>query len=111
MIPQAISRGTTYPGRVDVAKWPASRKRDCPGAPDSKTNIYRDDRFINLTRTDPVFGSLSNKGALSSSSARVTLNWMTPRTYQVIQLGQFDDESIPVVLVKWPFLQVILDEC
>jgi hypothetical protein len=59
----------------------------------------------------PVLGSLPNKCTLVPSRARVTLDGMTPSAYQIVQLGKLDDESIPIVLVEWPFLEVVLDKC
>jgi len=60
---------------------------------------------------DPVFSRLPNERTLIASSTRVSLHRMTAGAHKIIQLGQLDDKCIPVVFVKWPLLQVILDEC
>lgn len=57
---------------------------------------------------DPIFCCLPNEGALVSSGGGVTLNGMTAGSDEVMELGEFDDDSIVVVLVERSFLEVLL---
>lgn len=60
--------------------------------------------------THPVFRRLSDKRTLAAARAGVTLDGVAARAHQVVQLGQLDDERIPIVLVEGPFLEVVLHE-
>lgn len=35
---------------------------------------------------------------------------MSSSTHEVIELREFNNKSIPIVLVEWTFLEVLLDE-
>ena len=59
---------------------------------------------------DPILGCLANESALIAPGRGVSLNGMTAGSDEVIELGEFDDNSIVVVLVERSFLEVSLDE-
>jgi hypothetical protein len=63
-----------------------------------------------MGETHPVFCCLANESILTTSSTRVTFDRVTTSTNKVIQLGKFDDESIPVVSIKRSFFEVELNE-
>lgn len=71
-------------------------------------------RILNEKRdelyTHPVLCCLPNKGTLTTTRTRVSLNWMTSRPDQIIELGKFDDERVPVILVERSFFEIVLDE-
>lgn len=58
----------------------------------------------------PILRRLPYEGTLTSSCARITLNGVSPRPDEIIQLGQFDYEGIPVVFVERPLLEVVLNK-
>lgn len=64
-----------------------------------------------VVRMYPVLGSLPNECTLVPACARVALNRMAPRAYQIVQLRKLDNESVPVIFVKWSLLKVVLDKC
>jgi len=35
---------------------------------------------------------------------------MSTGAYEVIQLGELDDEGIPIIFIKWTFFNIELDE-
>lgn len=59
---------------------------------------------------DPILCRLPNEGALASSGGGVTLDGMTTGSDEVMELGEFDDDSVVVVLVEGSFLEVLLDK-
>ena len=59
---------------------------------------------------DPILRCLSNESALISSGGSVALDGMTTGSDEVIEFGEFNDDSVIVVLVKRSFLEVSLDE-
>ena len=54
---------------------------------------------------DPVFRSLPHKILLPASSCAIASNWVPPRAYEVIELGELDDEGIIIVFEEWLCLQ------
>ena len=58
----------------------------------------------------PVLGCLTDKSTLITSCASISLHRMTSSTHEVIELREFNNKSIPIVLVEWTFLEVLLDE-
>lgn len=61
-----------------------------------------------IIRVDPILRRLSDKRTLASTCARVSLNWVTACADQIIELGQLNNESIPIILVERPLFQIIL---
>lgn len=59
---------------------------------------------------DPVFRRLSDEGALTSACTWVPADRMSSCTNEVIELGQLDNESIPIILIERSFLKVFLYE-
>ena len=59
---------------------------------------------------DPVLGGLSNEGTLCPSRGRITLDWMSTGPYEVVQAGEFDYDSIPIVFIKRTPFQIVADE-
>lgn len=59
---------------------------------------------------DPILCCLSNESALASSGGGITLDRMTAGSDEVVELGEFDDEPIVVVLVERSFLEILLDK-
>ncbi len=79
---------------------------------------------------DPVLGSASNECTLRSTSSRITLDWMTSSTDEIVHARELDDKTVVVVLretvdtcqftccvekgvsmlylVEWMFVQVFL---
>ena len=58
----------------------------------------------------PIFGGLTDKCTLIPTSAGISLNRMSAGANKVIELGEFNNEGVPVILVEWPFLKILLDE-
>ena len=46
----------------------------------------------------PVFGGIPDEVLLSSSCRTVALNWLSPSTYEIVELRKLDDEGIVIVL-------------
>jgi hypothetical protein len=63
-----------------------------------------------VVRVDPILGCLAHESALAASSGGVTLDWMAAGPDEVVELREFDDKPIIVVLVERSFLKVFLDE-
>ena len=61
--------------------------------------------------THPVLCCLAHECALVAASTRVALDGMTARTDKVVQAGQLDDQTVPIVLVKGALLEEVLNEC
>lgn len=59
---------------------------------------------------NPILGCLPNESALASPSGGVTPNWMTAGPDEIIELGEFDNDPIVVVLVERSFLEVFLNK-
>ena len=60
--------------------------------------------------THPVLCCLAYECALVAASARVTLDGMTARADKVVQAGELDDQTVPIVLVEGALLEVFLNE-
>lgn len=63
-----------------------------------------------IVGVDPILGCLPNESALISPGRGIALDGMTAGSNEVIEFGEFDDDSVVVVLVEGPFLEVLLDE-
>lgn len=63
-----------------------------------------------VVRMDPVLGCLADKRALIPASARVSLDGVATSANEIIKFGKFDNERIPVVLVKGSLFEVLLDK-
>jgi hypothetical protein len=59
---------------------------------------------------DPIFRGLSNEGTLGTSGGRIALNWVSAGSHEIIQAGELDYESIPIVLIERPPFQIVADE-
>jgi len=60
---------------------------------------------------DPILRCLPNESALVPSGRGIAFDGMTSGSYEVIEFGEFHDDSVVVVLVEWPLLEVFLDKC
>jgi hypothetical protein len=58
----------------------------------------------------PVLCCLPYKRALGPASGGIALHRMATSTNKVIQAGEFDDDCIPVILIKRALLEVVLNE-
>lgn len=54
---------------------------------------------------DPVFGGLADEILLGASRGRVALDGMAFGAHQIVELGQFEDEGVVVVLEEWLGIQ------
>jgi hypothetical protein len=70
------------------------------GIEDQDRQVLQDDQLQlgDVIRVNPVFGCLTNKVLLASTSGRIAFDWVTFGTDKVIQLGEIDNEGIVVVL-------------
>jgi hypothetical protein len=59
---------------------------------------------------DPVLGRLTDEGTLITSGTGITLSRMTTGTNEVVELGKFNNERVPIVLVERAFLEILLYE-
>jgi hypothetical protein len=62
--------------------------------------VLQDDQlqFGDVIPVNPVFGCLTNKVLLVSTSGRIALDRVTLSTDKVVQLGEIDHKGIVVVL-------------
>lgn len=51
----------------------------------------------NIVRMNPVFRRVTDKACLASTSRTVSLDGVSPRPYNIIELREFDDIGIVVV--------------
>lgn len=90
------ARKTAYQALGDVARWRASSVPGCLGEPEN-FQVVSFKRCLStdiVDHTNPVFGRLTHERALRATGAGITLDRMTAGADQVIELGQFDDDSI-----------------
>ena len=75
--------------------------------------MFHDSQFeVNeVVGVHPVFSSLTNKSTLAPTSTRISLDRVSSRPNQIIQLRQLYNETIPVVFVERTLFKVILNEC
>lgn len=59
---------------------------------------------------NPILRGLPNESALVTTSRGITLNGMTAGPDEIIEFGEFDNDSVVVELIEWSFLEVFLDE-
>lgn len=59
---------------------------------------------------DPILRRLPNESTLIASGRGIALDGMTTGSDEVIEFGELNDDSIVVVLIKRPFLEVSLDK-
>jgi hypothetical protein len=59
---------------------------------------------------DPILRGLPDESALIAPCGGVSLDRMTASSDEVVELGEFDDDPIIVVLVERAFLEVFLNE-
>lgn len=58
----------------------------------------------------PVLRRLPHERALAPASTAVSENGTTAGADDVVQVGELDDEGVPVVFVKGTFFEVLVDE-
>jgi len=63
-----------------------------------------------IVGVDPVFRCLPDEGTLIASSRGIPFDWMTASSNKIIEFREFDDDSVVVILIERPFLEVVLDE-
>ena len=61
-----------------------------------------------IIRMDPILGRLPDKRALAPSSTRVALDRVPACAHKVVQVGQLDNQRVPVVLIEWTLFEVVL---
>ena len=59
---------------------------------------YDELQLCNVIRMYPVFRRLADKILLASPSCTITFDRVSPCSYEVVKLGELDDEGIVVVL-------------
>ena len=63
-----------------------------------------------IVGVDPILRCLPNESALISSGRGIALDGMTTGSDEVIEFGEFDDDTVVVVFVEGTLLEVSLDE-
>ena len=58
-------------------------------------------QFCDVVRVDPVFRGLADKVLLSPSSGGITLDGVSLGPDQIVELGEFHDECIVIILEEW----------
>ena len=55
-------------------------------------------QLCDIVGVNPVFGSLSDKACLASTSSTITLDWVSSGSDKVVELRQLDDRCIVIFL-------------
>ena len=64
-----------------------------------KSNLENDKlQFRDVIRMHPILGRLTHKVLLTASCSAISFDRVTPRPDLVIELGEFDNESVIVVV-------------
>lgn len=58
-------------------------------------------QFCDIIRVDPVFRGLADKVLLRPSGGGITLDGVSLGPNQIIELGEFHDERIVIILEEW----------
>jgi hypothetical protein len=59
---------------------------------------------------DPILRCLPNESTLVTSGRGIALNGMTASPDEIMEPGEFNNDSIVVILIERSFLEVLLDE-
>lgn len=63
-----------------------------------------------IVGVDPVLRCLPNESALIASSGCISFDWVTAGSDEIVEFREFDNDSVVVILIERPFLEVFLDE-